>query len=228
LQIDIAHVPLLQKRIIRSCNEHCVPVITATQMLDSMQRAEIPTRAEASDVANAVLDGSDALMLSGETAIGVNPAQAVTVMSRIAAEAERLVRPWSGDGFPDFSALRAKIVTQAVTRGAGTIAEQLSADLIVVVTRSGRSALALSNQRRQTPILGLCDTAETARRMCLYWGVTPVETAASGEPIERLLQFVVDWGRRTGSLQSASRYVLIHSTDKGSDAKDALIVRTIP
>src|SRR4029077_2726212 len=100
VEADIFRVPALQKHIIRMCNEHRTPVITATQMLDSMQKNELPTRAEASDVFNAVLDGTDAVMLSGETAAGDYPVEAVAMMSRIAREAERMLEPRSPKSDP--------------------------------------------------------------------------------------------------------------------------------
>jgi len=228
VEVDIAHVPTLQKRIVRQCNEQCIPVITATQMLDSMQTKETPTRAEASDVANAVLDGSDAVMLSGETAIGAYPVEAVAVMSRIASEAERYLQPSKSESFPSFSRVRAKLVTQAVTLGAGTAAEHLSADLIAVATRSGRTALALSNQRRRVPILALSDSSQTARRMALYWGVTAVETPLINSSNEALLQFIVDWGRRNNVLRSASRFVFVTGTNWKSEAKDTMLVHAVP
>jgi pyruvate kinase len=227
VEVDIASVPSLQKRIVRLCNEQCVPVITATQMLDSMQTKESPTRAEASDVANAVLDGSDAVMLSGETAIGAYPVQAVSMMSRIACEADRHVRPMAGAGYPHFSRVRAKLVTHAVTQGAGVAAQELSADLIAVATRTGRTALAVSNQRRHVPVLALSDRSEAARRMALYWGVTAVETPVVGGSHEALLQFVVDWGRRNNVLRAASRFVLVTSTNWKSEAKDTMLVHTV-
>jgi pyruvate kinase len=228
VEVDIALVPALQKRIVHACNEHGVPVITATQMLDSMQAKETPTRAEASDVANAVLDGSDALMLSGETAIGSYPVESVAVMNRIAAEIERFVRPANGESVFTFSRTRAKIVTQAVTLGAGVAAAHLSSDLIVVATRSGRTALAISNQRRQVPILALSDSAATVRKMALYWGVTAIETPIVKSSHAGVLSFVVDWGRCNGVLRSGSRFVLVTSTDWTSEAKDTLLVHVVP
>jgi len=228
VEVDIAQVPTLQKRIVRSCNDHGVPVITATQMLDSMQSKETPTRAEASDVANAVLDGSDAVMLSGETAVGAYPVQAVAVMSRIAVEAERLVHASVPGSTAGFFRHRTQPVTQAVTIGAGAAAEHLSADLLVVVTRSGRTALSLSNQRRQVPIVALSDRAESARRMSLYWGVTAVHTPRAAAPHDELLKFVVDWGRRQGLLKPGSRLVLVTSLNPASETKDTLLVHVVP
>lgn len=227
VEVDIARVPLLQKRIIRLCNQCSIPVITATQMLDSMQENERPTRAEASDVANAVLDGSDAVMLSGETAIGNHPAKVVAVMSRIAQEAERIVaRDRDGDRHTH-SRKRATLLTESVTLGAATAAEHLEADLIVVATHSGRTAMALSKQRSPVPILALTERPDTARRMCLYWGVTPVETQAVEMPAGELVCFVDDWGKRHKALESGSRLVAVGSTDWSQSGKDLMLVHTV-
>ncbi len=228
VESDIARVPILQKRIIRLCNRSRVPVITATQMLDSMQSSPFPTRAESSDVANAVLDGSDAVMLSGETAVGKFPAEAVSVMSRIAQEAERLVPSSPASELWGQPRTRARVVTEAVTLGAGAAAEKLNADLIVVATHSGRTAMAVSKQRSRVPILALSDQATTTRRMCLYWGVTPVETVAVHDSPEKLLEFVVQWGRRLNILQSGSRIVLVASTNWSASGHDLMLVHVIP
>ena len=228
VEVDIARVPALQKRIIRVCNQHRIPVITATQMLDSMQDNELPTRAEASDVANAVLDGSDAVMLSGETAIGRYPREAVAMMSRIVHEAERLVQPTPRGDLDSEPRMRATIVTEAVTLGVGAAAEHLGADLIVIATHSGKTAMALSKQRGQVPILALTDNAAAARRMCLYWGITGLETEAVRETHEALLKHVVDWGRRQGILDHGSRLVLATSTNWSRGGKDLMLVHAIP
>ncbi|MBT6156796.1 MAG: pyruvate kinase [Planctomycetaceae bacterium] len=227
VEVDVARVPLLQKRIIRLCNQHRIPVITATQMLDSMQENERPTRAEASDVANAVLDGSDAVMLSGETAIGEYPVQAVDIMSRIAQEAERLVATTRFGDRHSQERTRATVTTEAVTLGATSAAEHLDADMIVVATHSGRTAMAVSKQRSPVPILALTDRFETARRMCLYWGVTPVKTDAVHAPADALIEFVTDWGKRNHVLESGSRVILVGSTDWSRDGKDVMMVHTV-
>jgi len=227
VEVDMARVPILQKRIIRLCNQHRIPVITATQMLDSMQSNELPTRAEASDVANAVLDGSDAVMLSAETAVGEHPAQAVSMMSRIVYEAERLVAtamqadPHSGER------TRALQVTEAVTLGAGTAAEHLEADLIVVATHSGRTAMAISKQRSPVPILALTDNAHVARRMCLYWGVKPLHTDVVHKPPRELLRFAVTWGKRHKVLESGSRLVLVGSSNWSDEGHDLMLVHAV-
>ncbi len=228
VEVDLALVPIFQKRIIKVCNQHRIPVITATQMLDSMQNNRRPTRAEAADVANAVLDGSDAIMLSGETAAGKYPVEAVATMSHIAHEAERLLSLTHAADSQSELRKRALAVTEAVTLGAGLAAEHLNADLIVVATHSGKSALAVSRQRNPIPILGLSDQAATVRRMCLHWGVTPLEAQIANVTPQELLKFVVDWGRREKVLQSGSKLVLVASSNWSAEGHDLLLVHAIP
>lgn len=227
VEVDIARVPPLQKQIIRMCNRHRIPVITATQMLDSMTRQELPTRAEASDVANAVLDGSDAVMLSGETAIGNHPSKAVAMMSRIAHQAERLVQSSRMPDIDSRADTRAKLVTEAVTQGASVAAEHLKADILVVATHSGRTAMAVSKQRSSVPVLALTDRPETARRMCLYWGVTALETDAVHDAPRELVKFVVDWGKKLDVLASGSRLVIVGSTEWSTDGHDLMLVHVV-
>lgn len=166
-------VPVLQKRIIAECRRQRIPVITATQMLESMTHSPRPTRAEASDVANAVFDGTDALMLSGETAIGEYPAEAVTMMRKIATIAEQELQhsraagaPLVGSKFFDFA--------DAVSRAAADTAENLNAVVIVAFTQSGSTARLASKCRPRMPIIAATPLPETARRCNLYWGVRPL------------------------------------------------------
>lgn len=228
VEVDLALVPIFQKRIIRLCNERRVPVITATQMLDSMTHNSRPTRAETTDVANAVLDGTDAVMLSGETAAGEYPAEAVATMSQICCEAERVLEPHR----PTEEQIRrahspALAVTEAVTLGAARAAEQLAAELIVVATRGGKTAMALSQQRSRTPILGVSDSPETARRLCLYWGVTPLQSNKATAPVQELLESVVEWCRAQGILHSGKRIVLVTSTDWSAAGHDLMLVHQL-
>jgi len=227
VEVDIARVPILQKRVIRLCNQHRIPVITATQMLDSMQTRAFPTRAEASDVANAVLDGSDAVMLSGETAVGEHPLTAVEMMSRIAREAERLIVPSDEGDSRSQPRFRAKLVTEAVTLGAGRAAEHLEADLIAVATHSGKTALAISKQRSLVPVVALSDRPDTARRMCLYWGVTPLLTDVVGDSPESLIRLVVRWGKQHNALSSGSRIVLVGSSNWSAEGHDLMLVHAV-
>lgn len=228
VEVDLALVPVFQKRIIQLCNQSRTPVITATQMLDSMQHSSRPTRAEVSDVANSVLDGTDAVMLSGETAVGEYPAETVSTMNHICHEAERLLLP-AVDVTVDSSEARTRAlaVTEAVTHGAVVAARQLAADLIVVCTHSGRTALAVSRLRGSTQILGLTDNETTARRMSLYWGVTPLFTPVVNEQPQKLLKFVVEWGMRHGLLRTGSKLVLVASSNWSADGHDMLLVHSI-
>ncbi|MGD9497301.1 MAG: pyruvate kinase [Armatimonadota bacterium] len=166
-------VPVLQKRIIAECRRQRVPVITATQMLESMTHSPRPTRAEASDVANAVFDGTDVLMLSGETAIGEYPAEAVQMMRKIASIAETALQraesapaPLVGMDFLDFA--------DAVSRAAADTAELVGAKLIVAFTQSGSTARLASKCRPRMPIVAATPLPETARRCNIYWGVQPL------------------------------------------------------
>lgn len=227
VEADIARVPALQKQIIRLCNQHRIPVITATQMLDSMQKNELPTRAEVSDVANAVLDGTDAVMLSGETAAGDYPVEAVTMMSRVCQEAERLLEPRPSSDTLSSTRTRATAITEAVTQGAGAAAERLGADLIVVATRGGKTAMSISKQRRPTPILALTDRPGVARRMCLFWGVTPIETHAVASPPAELLSYVERLGREQHILSSGNKLVLIGSIDWSHEWHDLMLVHVV-
>ncbi len=160
-------VPLLQKKIIEACHWAETPVITATQMLESMIENPQPTRAETSDVANAILDGTDCVMLSGETAVGKYPVQTVEFMARIALQIETSVNPWPPDD--DVAGLG-----ESVAHAACRAAEEQHAQAIVPFTQSGSSALSVSKHRPRTPIIAPTPFEHIARRVSLYWGVTPV------------------------------------------------------
>ena len=165
-------VPHIQKMIIRKCNESYKPVITATQMLDSMMRAPRPTRAEVTDVANAIYDGTDAIMLSGETAMGKYPEQAVQMMVKIAESTEPYM---THKRFLDYRALRGnKNVSSAVGVAAVQTTENLGADCIVTPTISGQTARLISNFRPKVPIYAVSPNEWARRKMQIYWGVTSV------------------------------------------------------
>jgi len=163
-------VPMVQKMIITYCNETDVPVITATQMLDSMIRNPRPTRAEASDVANAVLDGSDAIMLSGETASGSYPVRSVQTMVKIAEEAER-VRSLSSQPRPHTSTTKAATIAGAVSRATVATALEVNAAAIIVPTVSGSTAKKLARYRPDVPIIAVTPSPVVHRQLTLYWGV---------------------------------------------------------
>ncbi len=192
VEVAVERVPAIQKRIIARANALGVPVITATQMLESMITSARPTRAEASDVANAVFDGTDAVMLSGETAVGAHPVAAVHAMGQIIHEAEKnpelLVPPppprASEDGLG---------VAAAVCRAAVDAADDLGAEAIVALTYTGATARLVSRFRPRTPIVGITPNEETRRRMALYWGV---EAAPRLEPQDNLTALRVQADQR--------------------------------
>lgn len=161
-------VPSVQKDIIRRCNERQLPVITATQMLETMTDNPTPTRAEASDVANAIWDGTDAVMLSGETAAGKYPVRTVEMMNKIILEAEKTPKERPFLRHMDLSNVNASVMVAA-----SMIAEKINAKRILSVTESGQSCLKISFFRPKTPVLGVTNHLETVRRLSLYWGVTP-------------------------------------------------------
>lgn len=160
-------VPLIQKRIISKCNDYGLPVITATQMLESMISNPRPTRAEASDVANAILDGTDAVMLSGETAVGAYPIEAVEMMVRIALETE------AGNRTALQPQCRRLTQAHAVSHAARALSEETSVQSIVVFTRSGTSAHLISKDRPRTAILAYTPSERVYRQLALWWGVWP-------------------------------------------------------
>ncbi len=168
VEIGVERVPIIQKELIDSCNRLGVPVITATQMLESMIFSPTPTRAEATDVANAVFDGTDAVMLSAETASGQFPKEAVRTMSRIILEAERTQNRYSRhvDGVPDSG-----LIVHAIERSAAQIAKQVGAVAIACLTHSGMAARTLAKYRPEVPIVAIMDREDILRRLALVWGV---------------------------------------------------------
>ncbi|MGH8870279.1 MAG: pyruvate kinase [Actinomycetes bacterium] len=166
VELPLERVPVVQKRAIEMCRRHAKPVIVATQMLESMISASRPTRAEASDCANAVLDGSDALMLSGETSVGAYPVQTVETMSRIITSVER-------DALDSISPLTTKPRTRggAITRAAADVAETLGARYLVAFTQSGDSARRLARLRSDIPLLAFTAEPGARSQLALTWGV---------------------------------------------------------
>jgi pyruvate kinase len=168
VEMSLEKVPVVQKRIISSARDALVPVITATQMLDSMQKNPRPTRAEASDVANAIFDGSDALMLSGETAAGSYPLESVVMMDRIIREAEASVT-----SLPRPASSADLLISETIAEAICHAAEELNMKVIAVFTESGSSARLVSKYRPRAPIVAFSPVQEARRRLSLFWGVLP-------------------------------------------------------
>ena len=200
-------VPIAQKTIIGCANQHGRIVITATQMLDSMIQNPRPTRAEASDVANAIFDGSDAVMLSGETAIGKYPVQSVATMAAIIRQAETKSSQWGhwhGLESNDFVAND----TFYIMRGARELACDRDVAAIAVFTKSGRSALMMSKNRPQVPILAFTPFPATYQRLNLLWGVTPF-LAPNVNSIEEMLKAIETTIIESGMIHTGQQVVLV-------------------
>ena len=207
VEIGAAEVPLLQKRIILAALERGKPVITATQMLESMIHSPEPTRAEASDVANAILDGTSAIMLSGETAVGEYPVEAVRVMDRIALAVEpsldyRHEIPTADDE---------PTIDQAMSNAACDVAEALSASAILVPTFSGHTASAVARLRPQRAIVALTHKRESLRHLALEWGVTPLSIPETTD-VEDLWSRSIAAARDAGVVASGDRVVITAGT----------------
>lgn len=172
VEMPAEEVPLLQKKIIEECNKAGKPVITATQMLDSMIRNPRPTRAEASDVANAIFDGTDAVMLSGETAVGRYPIEAVETMGRIARRTEEALHYRKILG--TFGPAIKKTVTDAISHATCHTAQELGAQAIITGTQSGHTARMVSKYRPRSPIIAVTSSKKVAAQLKLTWGVEPV------------------------------------------------------
>ncbi len=207
VEIGPASVPLLQKRIILRSLELGKPVITATQMLESMIEHAEPTRAEASDVANAVLDGSSALMLSGETAVGAYPIEAVSYMDRIS----RAVEPSLGyrHQMPDPG--EETTVGRAMSNAACDLAEALGARAILVPTATGKTASAVARLRPRRPIVGLTHNRYALQQMALEWGVIPVHLPEA-ENVQELWDQAIAAARDAGLVDAGDRMVITAGT----------------
>jgi pyruvate kinase len=194
VEIPLEQVPLIQKRLIQTCHENLKPAIVATQMLESMIQNPQPTRAEVSDIANAIWDGADAIMLSGETAIGRYPVEAVRTMARIAQTVEAGLA-----SFPHYidGGLKEYHIPSAVGHAACQLADNLKARAIICFTQNGFTARILSKYRQPIPIVAVTTTESVQRRLALYWGVQSLllqEVSNTDEMIARVEQASVERG----------------------------------
>ena len=221
VELPFAEVPHVQKRIIRTTVSSGKPVITATQMLDSMERNPRPTRAEVSDVANAILDGSSAVMLSGETAAGAHPVAAVETMAELAIEAEKSleefgtlqhVRPNASDA-----------VVEAVAQAAITMANHLEAAAIIALTDTGFTARCISKFRPRSPILAVTRSHTVRRRLSLNWGVMPILYVGEGDDDTRV-GFAVKKAKDVGHLRSGDLVVATAGRSQQTGGTDMIQV----
>ncbi|MDR3109684.1 MAG: pyruvate kinase [Planctomycetaceae bacterium] len=233
VETDIAQIAIVQKRIIEMCHQKNKPVITATQMLESMHTSTLPTRAEATDVANAILDGTDACMLSGETAVGQYPIQAVQMMHRIALETEELIKVRAISEMERRSKVllnqratgEKNSVPDVTVESASYLAEISGAKMIIISTASGRTALRLSKIRHFAMTIG-CSTNDFAlQRMALYWGVIP--TKINAEAPRNMLDEVISQAKNEGFLEIGDRIVLVANPSSGVGNRRLLYIDEI-
>lgn len=205
VEIPAEEVPLVQKDLIKKCNTQGKPVITATQMLDSMQRNPRPTRAEASDVANAIFDGSDAIMLSGETAAGQYPVEAVQTMHNIASRAE------SALNHKELLSLRSKEtehnITDAIGQSVAHTALNLEVNAIITPTESGHTARMISKYRPKAPIIAVTSNDHVVRRLALVWGVYP-QLGQKAETTDEMLASAVEESVNCGHVSHGDLVVI--------------------
>ncbi len=226
VEIPFQEVPLIQKDIIYKSLCAARPVITATQMLRSMVESPRPTRAEAADVANAVLDGSDAVMLSEESAMGAYPVEAVRALAAIAEQAES--RLFEHRPFVDIQNKKQFSISEAIGHAACVLAQDAGAKAIVCCTRTGHTARLVARYRPVVPIIGVSPGMETVRRMALVWGVRPV-LCDDFKSIDGMIQTSLDAARQSGELDSGSRIVIAGgSPAAGPGHTDFLRVAVVP
>ena len=224
-EIRLARVPIVQKELIGLCNELGKPVITATQMLESMISLPVPTRAEVTDVANAVFDGTDAVMLSGETSIGRYPLEAVRVMAEVSMEAEKAL-PYDAMLVDKRDHLE-PLTDDAISYNACQTANQLGAALIVAFTESGGTAKRVSKYRPRTRVLALVHNERTRRSLTVTWGVQPV-TTRSLEQTDDFFDRAREEAVRRAGLKKGALVVLVAGVPIGlSGGTDLLRVLTI-
>ena len=216
-------VPIAQKKIIAAANRQAKIVITATQMLESMIKDPRPTRAESTDVANAIFDGTDAVMLSGETALGKYPVRSVKTMHRIIIQAEEhLVEwgHWDGELISHEAESRSPFEdihdnALSITQAAKELAHDRNVTAIAVFTQSGRTAKLMSKARPRVPILAFTPIEKTYNRIALFWGVTPFSVPYA-DTVENMLTKVEETILRTEKLQPGQQIVLISGFPVGS------------
>ncbi len=207
VECPMEDVPMIQKRIIRECRDAGAPVITATEMLDSMVHARRPTRAEASDVANAVLDGTDAVMLSGETAIGDHPVQVVNAMDSIVREAER------SDEYAELREQRvpapSEARTEALARSARYLARDLGASAVVAASESGYTALKMAKFRPGVPVVASTPNEHVRRQLALSWGVNAQYAPFTDEGADAVIDNAVSAALDSGVAESGDTVVVL-------------------
>ena len=217
VEIDLEKVPLVQKTIINKCNALGKPVITATQMLQRMVDNPRPTRAEATDVANAILDGTDAVMLSEETAAGKYPSEAVIMMDRIARAAESALDELKFENIPIEAG-----TSDAISRASYFIAKEIAAAAIITPTWSGSTACLVSRFRPKQPILATTPNEAALDFLSLCWGVVPISIPPS-DSLDDVIRFSIDSARRAGYIESGQQVIITGGAPLGVAGKTNFI-----
>ena len=225
VELPLAEIPSSQKRIIRTTVSRGKPVITATQMLASMEHNPKPTRAEASDVANAILDGSSALMLSGETAVGKYPVRAVQTMSTLALHAEADLAEY---GYLQTIAPHpTHVVTEAIGQAAVGMADQIKAAAIFSLTETGFTARLVSKHRPSCPILAITGLTAVTRRLCMNWGVLPIQYAGE-QTDEQKIAFGIERAKALGYLRPGDTVVATAGQTEHTGGTNVIRVIEVP
>jgi pyruvate kinase len=219
VELPAEQVPRIQKLLIATANRMGIPIITATQMLDSMVNNPRATRAEISDVANAIIDGTDAVMLSNETAVGNYPIEAVETMARIALETEKekLSRRWEDNK---------RSIPNAISEAVGNIAEQLGAAAIIPFTKTGATARSVSKFRPSKPILAVTPHVDVARRLQLVWGVQPM-LLLDLPNVNDNFQAAIEMAQRTKLLHEGDLVVITSGTQGVAGSTDLVKVEVV-
>lgn len=228
VEVPAEEVPMIQRRIIEACNAAGKVVVTATQMLESMQKNPRPTRAEVSDVANAVFDGTDAVMLSGESAAGDYPVEAVATQTRVVARAETEL---DYEGMAQFAAMFSKqTVDGAIGRAVVNTVLDLDVKAVIALTQSGSTARAIAKFRPQVPVFAAVPNRKVARSLALNWGVEPYIVDGLGDtamPIEDMISQALEVARDTTELQVGDRVVITCGMPAGKGKTNMMYTTTI-
>jgi len=222
VEFPLAEVPAIQKKIIRATVTNGKPVITATQMLDSMERNPRPTRAEVSDVANAILDGSSAVMLSGETAMGKYPIESVRTMSALAVRAEASLK--------EFGQLQrilphpSNVITEAVSQAAISMADHLNAAAIISLTETGFTSRLISKYRPGCPIVAVTTSKDVLRRFSMNWGVHALHYEGDGADADKV-QFAVGRAKEIGWVRSGD--IVVATSGQTQQAGSTNLIRVV-
>lgn len=225
VELDLGEGPKIQKQIIRATVSRGKPVITATQMLDSMERNPKPTRAEVNDIANAIFDGSSAVMLSGETAAGSRPVEAVETMARLALEAESGLREYGY--LQRIEPNPSNEVTEAVAQASITMANHLHATAIIALTETGFTSRLISKYRPESPIFAVTSSEQVMRRLAMNWGVLSMLYQGDGDDDDKI-QFAFEHGLRLGYLHSGDLVILTAGNTRQAGSTDLIRVLRVP